>query len=57
MVPDLDRSYIWNNIGISLDIDNNKSKKELGIQYYSIEETANDMMEQMIELGAAVKSK
>jgi hypothetical protein len=57
VVPDLDRSYIWNNIGISLDIDNNKSKKELGIQYYSIEETANDMMEQMIELGAAVKSK
>jgi nucleoside-diphosphate-sugar epimerase len=47
----LERSYIWNNVGITMNIDNSKSKRAFGIKYYSLEETMRDMMKQMIEEG------
>jgi dihydroflavonol-4-reductase len=42
------RTSAWNNIGVKMSLDNSKSKRELGIEYKSLEETLGDMMEQLI---------
>jgi hypothetical protein len=34
-----------------MNIDNGKSKRALGIKYYSLEKTMRDMMKEMIEEG------
>lgn len=42
------RKYIYNNIETPFKSDNSKIKKELGIEFRSLKETMNDMMEQFI---------
>jgi nucleoside-diphosphate-sugar epimerase len=53
----LTRNFIWNNMDVEINLDNTKSKKELGIEYRSLQETVGDMMEQLIAEGVVNKSK
>jgi nucleoside-diphosphate-sugar epimerase len=53
----LTREFIWNNMDVETNLDNTKSKKDLGIEYRSLEETLGDMMEQLIAEGVVNKSK
>lgn len=45
----VERQFIWNNFGYKTNLDNSKSKKELGIKYRSLEETMQDGYQQLID--------
>ncbi|MBR8537828.1 NAD-dependent epimerase/dehydratase family protein [Carboxylicivirga sediminis] len=45
----LTRKYISRNVGYGWKADSKKSIRELGIQYRSLEETVNEMFEQLVE--------
>jgi hypothetical protein len=51
----LTRRYIAENVDVPLNIDNAKGKIELGMEYRPLQETMEDMMEQIIEGGGIQK--
>jgi nucleoside-diphosphate-sugar epimerase len=56
-VAGMTRKYIWNNMDVKINLDNAKSKKDLGIEYRSLQETMGDMVEQLIAEDVIHKSK
>jgi nucleoside-diphosphate-sugar epimerase len=55
-VTNMSRRQVWNNINIKANFDNSKSKKELEIEYRSLEETIGDMYQQMIDARIVEKT-
>jgi nucleoside-diphosphate-sugar epimerase len=53
----MSRRQVWNNVDLKTNLDNSKSKKELGIEYRPLEETMQDMYQQMIDAGVVKKTK
>ena len=47
----LGRSFVWKNIDYTVHVDTTKSKTELGIAYRPMEETFQDMFQQLVDLG------
>lgn len=43
------RKYVSRNVGLPFKSDNSKSKKELGMDYLPLEQSMNDMFQQMID--------
>lgn len=51
----LNRTQVWRGIGYKSNLDNSKSKKDLGMEYRPVAETYVDMFEQMIQGGMIPK--
>jgi dihydroflavonol-4-reductase len=51
------RKYVQNNVNVDIHFDNTKSKDILGIKYKSLDDTMNDMFQQMIDAGAFEKKE
>ncbi|MCF8369157.1 MAG: aldehyde reductase [Bacteroidales bacterium] len=51
----LTRKFVLKNIGIKLNFDNTKSRRELGMDYIPIDKTLKDQFEQLVEDGLVVK--
>jgi nucleoside-diphosphate-sugar epimerase len=43
------RKYVSGNVGLPFKADNSKSKKDLGVNYLALEQSMNDMFQQMID--------
>ena len=54
---DIKRKYVWNNVGIDLKYDTSKSKRDLGLEYRSLDSTLNDMFQQIIDEGVIGQEK
>lgn len=50
------RKGVWRNVDVPINLDNSKSKKELGIEYHSLESTMQDMFQQLVEEGVVTKT-
>ena len=50
------RQFIHNNVDIPLQLDNTKSKTELGIEYRPLEETLQEMFQVLVDNGAVKKA-
>jgi dihydroflavonol-4-reductase len=53
----LDRRFILNNVNVPVNLDNSKSKRDLGLHYRSLSESLRDMFQQMIDAGVVVPTK
>jgi dihydroflavonol-4-reductase len=51
------RKFILRNCDVPLNLDNTKSKKELGIEYAPLSQTLKDMFQQLIDVGVVRKKK
>jgi dihydroflavonol-4-reductase len=51
------RRFIWRNTDVPLNLDNSKSKRELGIDYRPLAETLQDMFQQLIDVGVFKENK
>lgn len=51
----LSRSLVWTNHNTPLNFDSTKAKEELGMEFYSLKKTTEDMMQQFIDNGIAKK--
>lgn len=50
------RKFVSKNVGIPLNIDNSKSKKELGMDYIPLKQTLSDQFQQLVKDGLVTKS-
>ena len=48
------RSFVSKNMGYHMNFDNSKSKTELGMDYYPLEKTMQDMYQQLLDLKEIV---
>jgi dihydroflavonol-4-reductase len=55
-VAGMERRYVSNNIDIDLNLNNSKSKRDLGIEYKPLKTTMEDMFQQLIDVGAVKKA-
>jgi len=53
--PLITRKFVANNIDVALNLDNSKSKRELGIEYRPWDKAMISMFEQIIESGGVEK--
>lgn len=45
------RQQVWNNVDVKLNVDNGKSTRDLGMKYRPMQETLEEMFQQLIEGG------
>jgi hypothetical protein len=50
------RQAAWENVDVPINFDNSKSVKQLGIEYYPLSETMQDMFQQLVDAGVVQKS-
>lgn len=53
----VDREFVSKNWGIDCCFDTTKSKEALGIEYISVEQSVQDMFQQLIDAKAVVPKK
>jgi len=53
----VDRRFILNNVNMPINLDNSKSKRDLGITYRPLDETLRDMFQQLLDEGVVVSKK
>lgn len=56
-VVGVDRRFILNNVNMPINLDNSKSKRELGMNYRPLKDSLRDMFQQLIDVGAVPSKK